>query len=211
MATDSLPAFEDCLEAYLTAYAAFGDEPFSASKLAEQEADVGSSNRTVEHRLSLLVAYGLLDRLQDDQYRLRCTPDESVTRWQERALERVETVHRHVTDAMAKRRGSTDELDVEMLKRTGDAFASVFVFEREDLESVASTAARAFSRQDAIAGIVLRTHGEDAAHAQRLADQLCAPDVTDRTDLERPLEKDGSDVVGESKDALEFRLFLRAD
>lgn len=209
MVTDSLPAMDDCLETYLTAYAAFGERPFSAAELVERGLDVDSPNSDVDRRLNLLVAYGLLDQFDDERYRLRCSPDEGVTRWQERALERVDMVHRLVTDAMAKRQEPSDDLRAELIRWDGDAFASVFVSERDDLESVATTATTAFSCGESVAGIVLRTAGEAAGHAQQLADQLGAPDVPDRTDLEQPLEKEGSDVVGDSRDALEFRLFLR--
>ncbi|WP_265108728.1 hypothetical protein [Halosolutus halophilus] len=205
----TLPAIDDCIEAYLTAHASFGSDPFSAADVADQVDGDESSASDVEYRLTLLVAYGLVDRIDDDRYRIRCSPDESITQWRERTAERAETLHRLVTDPTADRRTASDDANVELLRQDGDPFASVFVFEHDDAESVARTAATALTRDESAAGVVLRASGARANHVQRIADQLCTSDIADRTDLERPLEKGLSDVVGESKDALEFRLFLR--
>ncbi|WP_323173531.1 hypothetical protein [Natrialba sp. PRR66] len=205
----SLPAIDRCIETYLAAHAAFDDSPFSALEHADHEDGLESSESDIEHRLTLLVAYGLVEQIDDDRYRIRCAPDESTTRWQERAAERAETLHRLITDPTANRRTPTDELDTELLTQDDDTFVSVFVFDHDDVDSVAATAATALHRGDALSGVVLRTSGVRSGHVQRIADQLCAPDITDRTDLESTFKKGFSDVVGESKDELEFRLFLR--
>jgi len=204
----SLPAIDDCIETYLAAYASFGDNPFSAVNLADHVDDEPSAS-DVEYRLTLLVAYGLIDRIDDERYRIRCFPDESPTRWREHIAERAETFHRLVTDQATERQPGTDGSNVELLRRDEENFVSVFVFDHDDVESVATTAATALTRDDSVAGIVLRASGVHADHVQRIADHLCTPDITDRTILERSFEKGFSDVVGTSKDDLEFRLFLQ--
>lgn len=203
----SLPAIDDCIEVYLTAHAAFGDEPFSTTDLTAHVDEHDFPEHDRERLLTLLVAYGLLEQFDGEQYRIRCLPDERVARWRDRSLERAETLHRLVAES-TPRRGGALETATELVRRDGDVFASVFVFDHDDLESVTATALPALSRDD-VTGIVLRTPGDAAGHVQQLADRLCSPEITDRTDLERPLEKGASDVVGDSKDHLEFRLFLR--
>ncbi|MFC4542975.1 hypothetical protein ACFO5R_13690 [Halosolutus amylolyticus] len=204
----TLPAIDDCIEAYLTAHAAFGSDPFSAADVGDHVDGDEPSASEIEYRLTLLVAYGLLDRIDDDRYRIRCAPDESIAQWRERSAERAQTLHRLVTEPAADGRTAADDVDVELVTRDDAPFASVFVFEHDDAESVATTAASALARDESVAGIVLRASGARADHAQQIADQLCTPDIADRTPLERPFEKGLSDVVGESKDDLEFRLFL---
>ncbi|TYL36913.1 hypothetical protein CV102_19320 [Natronococcus pandeyae] len=206
---ESLPAIESCLETYRVAYASFDERPFSTAELADHEDGPESSASDLEYRLTLLVAYGLVDRIDDDRYRVRCSPDESPARWRERAAERAETLHRLITASTATQRPATAEPDPGRLKRDDDTFASVFVGGHDDVDSVATAAATALDGGDALAGIVLRTSGARADRAQRIADHLCAPEITDRTDLDSSFEKGFSDVVGDSKDELEFRLFLR--
>ncbi len=203
----SLPTIDDCLEAYLTAYAAFGEDPFSSSDLADRVDEIDMSEPDGAHRLELLVAYGLVDRIGDDRYRIRCRPDESAAQWQERAAERAATVRRLVAGRMADRGTPADDSD--LLSHDGEPFASVFVSEGDDVETVATMAATALARDDSLAGIVLRGAGSRADHLQRIGDELCDSAVVERTDLERSFEKEGTDLVGESKDALEFRSFLR--
>lgn len=201
----TLPAIEDCIELYLATEAAFGDDPFSVADLTGTDIDLSDSD--LEELLTLLVAYGLVDRI-DDRYRLRCVPNESISRWRERSAERAEALYRLIRDRRRTDRNTTNESDVELLERDGKSFVSVFVFERDDVESVATAAANALARNDSVTGIVLRSSGQRADHVQQLADRLCTTDVVERTRLESSFEKGFSDVVGDSKDALEFRLFL---
>ncbi|WP_222914507.1 hypothetical protein [Natrinema sp. SYSU A 869] len=203
----SLPAIDDCLEAYLAAHADFGAEPFSSADLADRVDGFDPSEPTGAHRLDLLIAYGLVDRIGDDRYRIRCRPDESVARWQERSVERAATVRRLVADRTAGH--ETPSNDPEPLSHDGDSFASVFVSEQDDVETVATTAAAALARDASLSGIVLRGAGSRADHLQQITDELCNSDVVEHTDLEQSFEKVVSDVVGESKDTLEFRSFLR--
>lgn len=212
MATlDSLPAIDDCLETYLTAHAAFGDESFSAGALEDRDGTVEATTPCLEDRLALLVAYGLFERLDDDRYRVRCSPEDAPERWRARAAERAEALHRLVSDLAADRQplAGEDDPDPELLEWDGDAFVSVLVSERDDGRSVATRAATALDRTEA-AGIVLRTAGARAGHAQRIADQLRSEAAVEDAAIDRSFEKDGSDVVGNSKDDLEFRAFLRA-
>lgn len=212
MATlDSLPAIDDCLETYLTAHAAFGDGSFSAGALEDHDGTVESTTPDLERRLALLVAYGLLEQLDADRYRVRCSPEDRPEQWRERATERAEMLHRLVSDLAADRRDSTesDDANVELLEWNGESFASVFVSESDDAESVATRAATVLARTES-AGIVLRTSGARAGRAQQIADQLCSDAIVDDTSLDRPFEKEGSDVVGDSKDDLDFRAFLRS-
>ncbi len=207
MATSSsLPAIDRCVDLYLTAYECFGDDPFSSTSIVDHWTSSESSDADLEQLLSLLVAYGLVERTDDDQYRVRCSPDDDVSRWNEQATSRAKTLHHEVTMARDDGRAAT-ESEAESLEYDGESFASVFVTEGDDVDAVATTVANAFDSSDPVAGVVLRSSGDAAGHVQQLADSLC--DRDDPTGRSRTLEKESSDLVGEHKDDLEFRLFLR--
>ncbi|MFC4246862.1 hypothetical protein ACFOZ7_07595 [Natribaculum luteum] len=208
MATSSsLPAIDRCIDLYLTAYGRFGDDPFSSASIADYwTSSSESSDANLEQLLSLLVAYGLVERTDDDQYRVRCSPDDDVSRWNERAKLRAETLRRAVTAARDDGRAAT-ESEAEPLEYDGASFASVFVTEGDDVDAVATTVANVFDSSERVAGVVLRSSGDAAGHVQQLADSLC--DRADPPGRSGSLEKESSDLVGEHKDDLEFRLFLR--
>lgn len=217
-AADSLPAIDGCIDLYLAVADAFGAESFDLDDLGralppvDRPDGVGPPDRDRERRLlDLLVAYGLLDRTGDGAYRVRCAPDGDASEWESRAAARARELHRRTRRRATVRRRSTDESSgrAPTVAHDGEEFRSVFVDRDTDLESV--VAALSPRRDDATesAGVVFRAPGEAANRAQRLADALCEDGATAETPLRGRFEKTHTDLVGEDKDSLEFRLFMR--
>lgn len=219
-AADSLPAVEACLDLYFAVDDAFGTDPFdpdsldrTAFRMRRTDADwwEGEERRLL---LDFLVAYGLLERVGDGAYRIRCAPDEDVTEWESKAAARARELRRrtHRRREQAAGRPDLDE-SIERaptLTRAGDEFRSVFVDDDTDFDSVVASLAAGPDAASECPGVVFRSPGEAADRAQRLADRLCDGEATADGRMERRFEKVRTDLVGEEKDALEFRLFLRA-
>lgn len=210
MATpNSLPAVDRCLRLYLTAFVVFGDNPFSPAELVNSSAYRNATNADVDQLLDLLVAYGLVAATDDGQYRIRCRPDEDVAQWRKRAAARGERLHELVEEERETHRFVTDESDQEPLRYSDELYASLFIIERDTVETIVETVPDAFDSSRNVVGIVLRSPADTAGHVQRIADELC--DKARGADRRYTFEKEYSDVVGDHKNDLEFRLFLRAD
>lgn len=200
-----LPEVERCVELYLHIHSRFGTDSFTPPELSAGLAQY--SEPSLQQLLGLLVAYGLLERIEDTQYRLRRTPDESSAQWQAQAASRAETLHQMTREAKAAEPVSGSESGIEILRHGETTFASVFVTDSHDFESVAAETASTITASEAVEGVVLRSSGENANAVQRIADRLADHDDTGG---DTPvLEKVASDVVGDHKNELEFRLFLR--
>lgn len=196
-----LPDVDDCIDLYLTAYEQSGTEPFIAEHL---DLDVASGE--ARRLLDLAVAYGLLT-VDGTSYVVRCEPDASVERWQSLGAERATQVHRLLSDRTGSDADS-ESGDADTLMFEGKTFTSAFVTPSDDFEDVALATARA--RTDDHDGVVLRTRADFANGVQRFADRLCDRSEVAETALSTPLRKESSDVAGDHKDDLEFRLFLRS-
>lgn len=200
--TDTLPAVDDCVDLYLRVHEQFGTRPFSPAQLSDLLDDAESGDgRSLPHLLDLLVAYGLLDRLAADEFRVRCAPDDESERWRTAAIARTERLHR-----LVRRRLSDAPTSDDVLTHDGAAFASVRV-DDADVDAVETALVDALDGVgDWCDGVVLRSPGDLAADVQRFADRVCERGVATR---DWRFEKVTTDLVGSRKDALEFRLFLR--
>ncbi|WP_435062333.1 hypothetical protein [Halobaculum sp. EA56] len=195
-----LPDIDDCVRLYLTAYERVGTEPFAAERL---DPDVRPDDRG--RLLDLAVAYGLLT-FDGSRYAVRCPPDASPERWRSRGAERATRVRRAVSERHEPD-GSPAEADT--LALDGRTYASAFVLPSDDVATVAGAVAAA--RGDDHDGVVLRSRADLANEVQRLADRLGDRSEIAGTSLSTPMRKESTDVAGDHKDDLEFRLFLRPD
>ncbi|ELY59450.1 hypothetical protein C491_06558 [Natronococcus amylolyticus DSM 10524] len=201
MTETELPRLEDCLELYAAAVERYGSKPFTAARAKRELAGTPSTGL-----LELAVAYGLFE-FDGDAYAVRVEPDEPERAWRANAIDRAERIRTAAVERASERTGGTD--GVRALTHDSRRFASVAVGERAALEGI-------LDRLEGVPleeydGIVLRSPGEHANAVQRLADRLCEPAVANETDLSRPFQKESTDVVGDDKNDLEFRLFLERE
>jgi hypothetical protein len=195
MTGDSLPALDACVRLHATAHERFGTEPFAPDAI--DDPDEGR-NRTLSARLDLLVAYGLLDRTGDGRYRVRCPPDSPLDRWRDRYDERAEALYGRIAQSDG----------ADRIAHGGAVYRSVRVADGASLDAVADAVAASAPDDGDAAGVILRSSPEFADRVQRMADDL-ADSAGAGGDLPARYEKEGTDLVGDHKDGLEFRLFLR--
>ncbi|WP_293031415.1 hypothetical protein [Natronococcus sp.] len=203
MSETELPRLEDSLELYAAAVERYGSEPFTEAR-AKRELAGTPSPRVLE----LAVAYGLLE-FDGDAYAVRVEPDEPESAWRANAVDRAERIRTAAVDRVTQGTEGDDTDGVRALTHDSKRFASIAVGEPAELEKI-------LGRLEGVplgeyAGIVLRSPGERANDVQRLADRLCEPALTNETDLSRPFQKESTDVVGDDKNELEFRLFLERE
>lgn len=194
-----LPGFDDCIDLYLTVYDQYGTEPFTPDQL-----DLDLAADEFQRLLNFAVAYGLL-AFDGTSYNIRCEPGAPADRWQSLATDRVTRIRRAIPNR-ARMDTIPDAGDLEELTFEGETFTSAFVTELDDFDAVADTVASVAS--DDHDGVVLRSPADLANEVQRFADRLCDQSEVLKTPLSDPLQKEYSDVVGDDKDDLEFRLFL---
>lgn len=218
MAPDpSLPRIDRCTELYLDVWDLFGERSFEpdevARRLIEHERDVAALTGSDEPRrgLDLLVAYGLLER-DDERYRVRCRPNENVEDWHRDVRPQLEAVHRRVGRLQRRRRDGPDSENEPgegpVVRREGDTYVAIDVEEDAPFLEIAANVTESATRQPDTAGVALCAPADLAGAVQQLADRLCSADAM--AEVGRPrFEKVTSDVVGEHKDDLEYRLYLR--
>ncbi|RQG99258.1 hypothetical protein [Natrarchaeobius oligotrophus] len=199
-----LPRFDECIDLYRLAYDRYGTEPFTLDHVDEE-----LSVRNARELLDLAVAYGVLE-FDGTTYRVRCEPDDPADAWRSALTTRAQRVQRSLVDRFVlEEDGDLEDRtpDSDVLTYDSNRFESVFVSESDDLDAIADAIVSRSS--GSTAGVVLRSPGEDAGHVQWCADRLCDPSAVAETSLEEPLQKEYSDVAGDDKNDLEFRLFLR--
>ena len=204
-----LPNLEDCVDLYVSTYRSFGMDVFDAEQLDPDRVD-----GRLKEMIDLAIAYGLLERAEEG-YSVRIEPDASVDRWETLAINRVQTVRQAIVDRndgtgvpdQDNQHAAGDVSDEHVLHRDGRRYASVVVSDTADFDSVAADVAIAIDTEETD-GVVFRSTGELANRVQRFADRLCDANEVAGKPLPGPLQKVGSDVEGEDKDTLEFRLFL---
>lgn len=209
--TDDFPRLNECADLYVAAYQSFGLEGFDA-----EEIDLGRGEDQIKDLLDFAIAYGLLEK-DEAGYRVRIEPDASADRWETIAIERTQSIRQVVADrstgAGLDHQGDPDGgggvSDEHVIHHNGRRYASVFVSESEDFDSVVADVVTAL-RTSGTDGVVFRSAGELANRVQRFADRLCDADAVAGEPLSGPLQKAGSDVEGEDKNTLEFRLFLES-
>lgn len=204
--------FDDCLALYLHTWELLDDQAFTSAEVVER---LVNHDRNIEYitqedeperHLNLLVAYGLLDRMDDGRYRIRCAPDDDLESWQERQAIRTEAIYQYVQRQQADRPMTGERSD--HLQRHGATFTDVFIDAEIGFAELIAQIAASMEDTSDIDGVVLRAPAELTGHVQQLADDLCDREGTDDADR-GPFEKITADVVGEHKDDLEYRLYLR--
>jgi len=196
-----LPRFDAVLDLYRVAHDQHGTDPFTATDL-----DWGSSKATTDYIFDLAVAYGLLS-FDGSAYQVTCPPDASEQCWGSVAEERIRRVQREIPDALDPTDARSDSAGhPEALTYEGDEYASVSVAKSDNFAAVAEAVSTVSLEE--WAGIVLRSPGNYANEVQRFADRLGDPSELANISLSTPFQKEYSDVIGTSKDELEFRLFL---
>ena len=198
----SLPAIERCIGLYLSAYDVFGEASFSFDALATS-IDQGAE---IEHTLDLLIAYGLVERTDESRYRICRQPDEEVAKWREYAADRAETLHELVSERREPSRATSER---ERLQHGGESYASIYVTGDDTVGTVIETARQALDASTDDTGLVLRSPADEAGHVQQVADTL--REGVPEANRPQRFEKEYSTVVGDHKDDIEFRLFLRKE
>jgi hypothetical protein len=211
---ETLPAIDDCIDLYVRIYDRYGTDAFDPEDLSRhlsnraRGADVPADGQPLIRLLHLLVAYGLLARQRDECYRVRCAPDENPDRWRAKTAPRVETLYQRVQRSTNPSGDEpTSDSECETLWHDGEAFVSIRVTDIADLDSARTTIQPTMDEHSECTGVVLRSSGALAAEVQRFADGICESPTT--AGGERVFEKEATDLVGEDKNDLEFRLFLR--
>lgn len=200
--SNELPRLEACLSLYSDIWDAFGTDRFEPDDLARHE-------RARELRLpddprlhlELLVAYGLLDRINGSEFCIRCPPNESA--WQDRFADRAEQLYSAVQAVREKRTRS----GARCVTHRGRTYARIDVAENATVETVANRI-DAFVEMDRLRdGVVLCCPADQAGIAQSIADGLGDPNESG-TILSLAFEKVASEVTGTDTDALQFRLYI---
>ena len=194
-----LPDIEECIDLYLVAHHQFGTEQFDQAQL---ESTVSTDE--FERLLDLSVAYGLF-ATDGNRYRISCEPEMDGECWNTVVSERVNQIQEGISNQLDEHKPAQSR-NTPMLEHNGQMFSSVFVAESEAYDSVIESVDNVFDSGSA--GIVLRSPGEYANEVQGFADLLCDPGVIEATSLSTHFQKEYSDVVGDDKNELEFRLYL---
>lgn len=197
---DELPHLDACIATYLDLWERFGDGRFSSGEvvLDDEERTGETGIPASDRRFDLLVAYGLLDHIEGDDYRVRCSPDDTQIEWRDRFVDRADRLHGTVDATSAK---SSEDSDERLLTHRGRSYVSVFVGDRTTVGEIVERASCLDERGDLHAGLVLRCPADEADEAQAVADRLI-----DESQLS--FEKVTSEVTGVDSDALQFRLYV---
>lgn len=211
MQLEHLPdEFEDCIELYLAIWQLFSDQIFSPDTLIERLIDHDYAIEYIrgddmpQKQLNLLAAAGLVSQLDENQYRIRCPPDQELEYWQDQQSSHIESIYQYIQRQQDERNTAAEN----RLQRYGATFESVFLTERTDLSQLTAAVDDALENTSTVTGVVLRSPAELAHHVQQLADHLCDHEHMNSINRD-PLEKTTADVVGEHKDDLEYRLYLQ--
>jgi hypothetical protein len=209
--TPELPRLDACLSLYSRVWDAFGTERFETGDLLAEGDERGTaydvlSTGDPNRYLELLVAYGLLDRLDDNTYRVRCRPDGTERGWQEQFDDRAERLY-DAARAMREERtiAGSEEGTITYRERT---YASVVVEKDATVEIVAGRIDELVGMERLNAGIALRCPADRADGVQAIADDLTDPTKVAEISSPFVFEKVNSEVKGTDNDALQFRLYL---
>lgn len=211
----SSPDIEDCVALYLDIWTFFKKRAFEPAELAEQliehdrDLNYFSDADEPERHLDVLVEYDLVTRT-DGQYRIRCTPEEDVAIWRNKLQSPPDAIYRLVQQTKRQREeepGVRDEWNT--LKHNGETFVSISVIKETDIIDLITAVNERLSDPPQYTGIVICTPAAHTGHVQQLADDLCDADAMAKADFPYHFEKITSNVRGEHKDDLEYRLYLR--
>lgn len=212
MTEDTSSDIEDSIGLYLRVSDIFGTHSFESDELIEQltgdDVNHVTDGHEIEHHLDMLVEQGVLNR-GDGQYRVRCTPDEDLSTWRKRTCS-AETIYRLVQQVKRQQKGESNGNAVEIFEYEGEAFVSILADEKTTLPDLVTKTAGRLGQSPTYEGIVLRSPAAQLGHVQQLTDELCNDERIADTDLSYHFEKVASNIRGEHKDDLEYRLYLRA-
>lgn len=203
MASTRLPELDNCVTVYHSVWDEFETDTFSVSDLVVELHRRDIDNDILDgggprRQLNLLVAYGLLEKVSDDRYRIRSQPEETQLDWWERLEERVEILHDAVHET---REDESSADDRPLLTYRGRTYVSIFVDTETQLPEVIDALRDLEQLHD---GVALRSPATMANDVQDIADTLSEDD---RDDI-RSFEKVNSEVKGTDSSDLEFRLYV---
>ncbi|WP_433632895.1 hypothetical protein [Halomicrococcus sp. NG-SE-24] len=211
MSTSSpLPVLDQCVDLYMAIWRQYGDDAFTVNSLLNdlegRRHGIDLATVDVSRELDLLIAYGLLDREDDESYRIRCYPDRDVHFWQEKQKARVEQLYEAVQAARNEGEAS-DANETEFDRYQGERYAQITFDDVDDVADFVTLADKSLSSDGRPTGVVVRAPGTEAGDVQDFADRVCNVDI--RADHPGTFEKTGSVVRGNDVDNLEFRMYLR--
>lgn len=211
---ESLPHIGDCVPLFQQVCRTFNDEWFTVEdlyKILRQELDDGRNyeENELDDHLNQLVTYGLLRRDAQHRYRIWCRLGESVDDWHAKIKPQVEALHRLV-HATERPEGTyaTNLKITDIISYKGETYRGIFVGKDTEFQDLASILAELLNQNSDHANIVLRSPANEASTVQGIADRLRDTEVLAEPGALFRFEKENSEVVGEDKDDLEFRLFL---
>lgn len=214
---DSLPNIGECATLFHQVCRTFTDEWFTVEelcKLLRQEKNDERSHEAndLDDFLDLLVAYGLLQRDAKHRYRIRCRPGESATEWHANVEPQIEAIHRHIhTSERSGRTLVTSDKPKDVIPHKEETYLGIFIGEDTEFQELVTVLTELLKQDLDRASIVLRSNANEAATLQGIADRLHDPDVMAEKGCPYRFEKEDTEVVGEHKDDLEYRLFLTAE
>lgn len=194
---NDLPKLESCMRLLYTVHDHYRTEWFTATQIDSNAFEVDT-----KRLLDLSVAYGFIE-FDEPSYRLKIEPNAETDRWESALREHTDQLVESIQQI--KSHDSTSRILTDELVHEEQTFASISVSESDDFESIIDSIQSLDSDRD---GIVLRSTAEYANEVQRLADRLCTPSELTETPVSEQFQKELSDVVGNDKNDLEFRLFL---
>jgi len=198
----TLPWLSACIELYYAAYDQHGTDPFDAAEL-----DWTASGTDTQHVLDLAVAYGLLTS-NASVYQLSCDPDATAACWVSSVDERSKHIERAIASYTSQTSSNNGNSGRSALTYDGEEYASINVETSDDFASVVDSVRTV--DLDGYEGVVLRSPGDYANEVQRFTDRLCQRSDEVELPISTSFDKEYSDVRGTEKNALEFRVFLRA-
>jgi len=214
METEALPpTLSAHIDRYLRLWETVKTREFTVDEVRRMwdtpDIDWDGEQRQVRESLDTLVAYGLLDWHGDERYRIRLRPDEPLDKWLETMAPRVTGLYDAVQSATVERKSSSPAGEqTERLEFEGATYDRRVVSSEETVESVVMELTDANPSRSDVDGVVLTAPADEAAHVQRIADQLCDGDAMADLGQSHRFEKVTSEVLGADPDALEYRLYL---
>lgn len=209
---EGTPHIDDSIILYVRIWDVFGEQPVDYEALvacfSDRDSGAGIGEPELERRLNVLVTHGLVDR-EDGQYRVQCTSYEDVSAWAERGGV-PEAIYRQVRQAATQIERTSEADAPAVFERENEAFLSLPAEEETNFSALVTEVADRLGRSPAFDGIVIRCPAAVLGVVQQVADELCDADAMAATELPYRFEKVISNIRGENKDDLEYRLYLRA-
>ncbi|WP_336001081.1 hypothetical protein [Halorientalis halophila] len=201
------------IELYLDCWETFGTEEFPVERVRAtqttqaDDAPSGRSRGDVQTAVETLVAAGLLERVGEDRYQVRLTPEDELEDWIDDTVSRVSSLHEAVQSARRDRDARVSESDrTAAVDFEGTTYLRLPVAPETTVAEVARALTDTFETDPDHEHVVLTAPADEAAHVQHIADRLCDPD-TDRVGS-YSLQKVTTEVLGPDPDSLTFRLYL---